>query len=58
MKSIVQLVPISIVLLCTTIALVPRVFAQGGVPLWTNRFNGPVNANAIPWRWAPAETSS
>ena len=29
--------------ICALAALTPRAFAQSGVPLWTNRYNGPEN---------------
>ena len=39
--------PAFLVLVATLalVALAPRAFAQGGIPLWTNRYDGPGNNN-------------
>jgi len=35
-------------------ASAPQTFAQGGIPLWTNRYDGPVNYGDIPYAMAVA----
>ena len=42
----------------TTIDYATIKYSSAGVPLWTNRYNGPGNSHdyATPWRWTAATT--
>ncbi len=43
MKVIIQYISLAGLLSCGRTTFAPRAHAQGGVPLWTNRYNGPGN---------------
>src|SRR5262249_51196425 len=47
MRLATHSIPIGLLLFCSAAEL-PQVFAQGGVPLWTNVFQGAVKGSAEP----------
>src|SRR5262245_27463542 len=39
---------LALLAVATLVAIVPQVHAEGGLPLWTNRFKGMANSDAYP----------